>query len=390
MKPWRTPACAATSWMEPAPPFSLVRSCTIFSVSSRRAKQRDEINPYVAMGTSVSSLANRISYDFNLKGPSISLDTACSSSLVAVHLACRSLWSGDADMAIAAGVNVMLRPETSIILSKAGFLSPDQYCKAFDAAANGYVRGEGVGVVILKPLSKALADGDAIYACVLGTGVNQDGYLPEGFTVPNVMAQIALLKAVYAEARVDPLTVDFVEAHGTGTPVGDPIESFALGTVLGRGRSRGQCCLLGSVKTNLGHLEGAAGIAGFIKGTLVAHHGVVPPNLHLHNPNPAIDWEAEKLQVPTRSMPLPRGPSLDRGGEFVWGWWHQCSRRSTGVRRCQATKSQQIPSLQRPGRRQLASNGQRDRVHAKRRPPRLVTRTGSAACGLLEHRTAPA
>ena len=266
--------------------------------------QRDEINPYVAMGCAVSPLANRISYDFNLKGPSVSLDTACSSSLVAVHLACRSLWGGEADMAIAGGVNVMLRPESSIMLSKAGFLNPDQYCKAFDAAANGYVRGEGVGVVILKPLKKAIADGDAIYAWVRGSAVNQDGYLPEGFTVPNVFSQIALMEAVYAEAGVDPLTVDFVEAHGTGTSVGDPIESLALGAVLGRDRAEGQRCLIGSVKTNLGHLEGAAGIAGFIKGVLTAHHGIAPPNLHFHQPNPEIDWEHLKLEVPTRPTPL--------------------------------------------------------------------------------------
>src|SRR4051794_7048616 len=137
------------------------------------SEQRDEINPYVAMGTGMTSLANRISYDFNLKGPSVSLDTACSGSLVAIHLACRSLWGGEADLAIAGGVNLMLRPESSIALSRAGFLNPDQYCKAFDAAANGYVRSEGVGVVILKPLSKALADRDAIYAVVRGTAVNQ-------------------------------------------------------------------------------------------------------------------------------------------------------------------------------------------------------------------------
>lgn len=270
------------------------------------SEHRDEINPYVAMGTSVSSLANRISYDFNLKGLSVSLDTACSSSLVALHLACRSLWNGEADMAIAGGVNVMLRPESSIILSRAGFLNPDQYCKAFDAAANGYVRGEGVGVVFLKPLSQAIQDGDSIYACVVGSGANQDGYVPEGFTVPNAMAQISLLKSVYGEAKVDPLEVDFVEAHGTGTAVGDPIECTALGSILGRKRAADNRCLLGSVKTNLGHLEGAAGVAGFIKGTLVARHGVVPPNLHLNTPNPDIDWEREKLQVPTRPTPLGR------------------------------------------------------------------------------------
>jgi acyl transferase domain-containing protein/NADPH:quinone reductase-like Zn-dependent oxidoreductase/surfactin synthase thioesterase subunit/NADP-dependent 3-hydroxy acid dehydrogenase YdfG len=270
------------------------------------SEQRDEINPYVAMGTSLTSLANRISYDFNLKGPSVSLDTACSASLVAVHLACRSLWDGEADLAIAGGVNVMLRPESSIVLSKAGFLNPDQYCKAFDAAANGYVRGEGAGVVLFKPLAKAQADGDAIYAVVRGTAVNQDGYLPEGFTVPNVFSQIALLKAVYAEAGIDPLSVQFVEAHGTGTAVGDPIESLALGAVLGRDRAAGHRCLIGSMKTNLGHLEGAAGIAGFIKGALIAHHGIAPPNLHFHHPNPEIDFDDLKLEVPTRPTPLER------------------------------------------------------------------------------------
>lgn len=270
------------------------------------SEQRDEINPYVGMGTSMTALANRISYDFNLKGPSVSLDTACSASLVAVHLACRSIWGREADMAIAGGVNLMLRPESSIVLSKAGFLNPDQYCKAFDAAANGYVRGEGVGVVILKPLSKALADGDMIYALVRGTGVNQDGYLPEGFTVPNLFSQIALLQKVYADAGVNPLSVHFIEAHGTGTAVGDPIESLALGAVLGRERPAGQRCLIGSMKTNLGHLEGAAGIAGFIKGVLTAHHGIVAPNLHFHEPNPEIDFDDLKLEVPTRPTPLER------------------------------------------------------------------------------------
>ncbi len=271
------------------------------------SEQRDEINPYVAMGTSLTSLANRISYDFNLKGPSVTLDTACSGSLVAVHLACRSLWGGEADIAIAGGVNLMLRPEASIVLSKGGFLNPDQFCKAFDASANGYVRGEGAGIVILKPLSRAQADGDAIYAVVRATAVNQDGYMAEGFTVPNVFSQIALLKTVYAEAGIDPLSVDFVEAHGTGTVVGDPIEALALAAVLGRDRAPGQRSLLiGSVKTNLGHLEGAAGIAGFIKGVLTAHHGIVPPNLHFHEPNPAIPFEVMKLEVPTRPIQLDR------------------------------------------------------------------------------------
>ncbi|WP_068136335.1 type I polyketide synthase [Roseimaritima ulvae] len=268
-------------------------------------EQRDQINPYVSMGTSVCSLANRISYDFNLTGPSVSLDTACSASLTALHLACQSVWNGEADMAIAGGVNLMLRPEPSIMLSKSGFLNPDQACKAFDESANGYVRGEGVGVVILKPLSRAVADGDPIYACVRASAANQDGYLAEGFTVPNVESQTALLETVYAQAGIDPSHVDYVEAHGTGTPVGDPIETNALGTVLGASRSADQADLIiGSVKTNLGHLEGASGITGFIKGVLTAHHGVVPPNLHFNNPNPAIPWKQHRLQVVTEPTPL--------------------------------------------------------------------------------------
>ncbi len=279
------------------------------------SEQRDQINPYVSMGTSVCSLANRISYDFNLTGPSVSLDTACSASLTALHLACQSVWNGEAEMAIAGGVNLMLRPEPSIMLSKSGFLNPDQYCKAFDEAANGYVRGEGVGVVILKPLRSALAAGDLIYACVRASAANQDGYLPEGFTVPNVESQTALLKTVYAQAGIDPAEVDYVEAHGTGTPVGDPIETNALGSVLGSPRSPQQPNLIiGSVKTNLGHLEGASGIAGFIKGVLTAHHAVVPPNLHFHTPNPAIPWKQHRLQVATEPTPLqPRDHALTVG-----------------------------------------------------------------------------
>lgn len=269
------------------------------------AEHRDEISPYVAMGTSNTSLANRISYDFDLKGPSVSLDTACSASLTAVHLACQSIWRGESDMAVAGGVNLMLRPESSIMLSRGGFLNSDQSCKAFDEAANGYVRGEGCGVVILKPLARAVADGDLIYACVNSTAVNSDGFTQEGFTVPNVRSQIDLLKTAYSAAGIDPASVAYVEAHGTGTPVGDPVESQALGAVLGLPRTPEQPNLMiGSVKTNLGHMEGTAGIAGFIKGTLTARHGVAPPNLHFHDKNPAIPWEHYRLDVPTQTTSL--------------------------------------------------------------------------------------
>ena len=267
------------------------------------AEQRDEISPYVAMGTAVCSLANRVSYDFNLKGPSVTLDTACSASLTAIHLACRAVWDGDAEMALAGGVNLMLRPETSIMLSKSGFLNPDQYCKAFDEAANGYVRGEGVGMVLLKPLSLALADGDAVYACVRGTAINQDGYLSEGYTVPNVLSQIALLEDVYESTGIDPATVAYIEAHGTGTPVGDPVESRALGSVLGCPRAETQPDLLiGSVKTNLGHLEGASGVAGFIKGALTARNGVARRTCIFTNPTPRFPG----ITIACRSRPRRR------------------------------------------------------------------------------------
>ncbi len=348
------------------------------------SEQRDEINPYVAMGITVAALANRISYDFNLKGPSISVDTACSSSLVAVHLACRSLWGGEADMAIAGGVNVMLRPESSIMLSKAGFLNADQYCKAFDAAANGYVRGEGVGVVILKPLAKAQADGDAVYAVVRGTAVNQDGYLPEGFTVPNVSAQIALLKTVYAEAGVDPLTVHFVEAHGTGTAVGDPIECYALGAVLGRDRAPGHQCLLGSMKTNLGHLEGAAGIAGFIKGVLTASHGIAAPNLHYHKPNPAIDFDDLKLEVPTHPTPLERhGHPLTVGINSFGAGGTNAHVVLQEVSAAQGAQHRFPPKRHGADPRQGTAG---DAVHAERRPSRFAARFGAAARPVPEQR----
>jgi acyl transferase domain-containing protein/NADPH:quinone reductase-like Zn-dependent oxidoreductase/surfactin synthase thioesterase subunit len=272
----------------------------------------ENINPYVAMGTGLTSLANRISYVFNLKGPSVSLDTACSSSLVALHLACRSIWNGEAEMGIAGGVNLILRPESTILLSKAGFLNTDGYCKAFDASANGYVRAEGSGVVVLKPLSKALADGDRVYGVIRGTAVNQDGYVAEGFTVPSADAQISVLLSAYRDAGVEPGTVQYVEAHGPGTAVGDPIECKALGTIIGQARGEGSC-LVGSVKTNVGHLEGASGITGFLKGLLVARHGTVPPNLHFLTPNPAIDFAGLNLQVADRRYDLNRESAVRVG-----------------------------------------------------------------------------
>ncbi|OGE57109.1 hypothetical protein PENARI_c002G04917 [Penicillium arizonense] len=270
--------------------------------------QRDNISPHVAMGASGCSIANRVSHRLNIHGPSITLDTACSGSLVALHLACQSLWTQESEAALAGGVNVILRPETTILMSKAGFLSPDGSCKSFDAAANGYVRSEGVGMVFLKPLSRAIQNRDRIYALVRSSLVNQDGYTAEGFTVPSLMAQAALLHSVYAQSGIDPAKIRYVEAHGPGTSVGDPIEANALGKQLGQVRSEDEDSLwIGSAKGNFGHLEGAAGIVGFIKAALVTFYRKIPPQANYKSPNPGIDFQSLRLAVPTEMITLTPG-----------------------------------------------------------------------------------
>ncbi|AEI43015.1 polyketide synthase PksE [Paenibacillus mucilaginosus KNP414] len=265
---------------------------------------RHLVDSHTATGSMMTLLSNRLSYMFDLRGPSVSVDTACSSSLVAVHLACQSLWNGESEMALAGGVNVMIKPEYTIAESKAGMLSPDGRSKAFDASANGYVRGEGAGIVVLKPLARALADGDPVYACIRGTAVNQDGH-SSGLTVPRGEAQEALLLEAYAKAGITPDQIQYVEAHGTGTPVGDPIEANALGRILSRGRDAASPCYIGSVKTNFGHTEAAAGIAGLIKTALSLKHRLIPPHLHLQQPNPQIRFGEHLLQVPEAVTPWP-------------------------------------------------------------------------------------
>ncbi|MFN7984376.1 MAG: polyketide synthase, partial [Vicinamibacterales bacterium] len=225
------------------------------------AKGIDAIDAYLASGNANSVAAGRISYFLGLRGPALSIDTACSSSLVAVHLACQSLRSGESKVAIAAGVNVICTPETTITLSKAHMLAPDGRCKTFDDSADGFARGEGCGVLVLKPLSAALADGNRVLAVLRGTAVNQDGR-SGGLTVPNGPAQEAVIRAALADAGLSPADIDYVEAHGTGTSLGDPIEVRALNGALNVGRDNGIPLLIGSVKTNLGHLESAAGVAG--------------------------------------------------------------------------------------------------------------------------------
>lgn len=264
------------------------------------------INAYAGTGGSLGVAAGRLSYQLGLTGPSMIVDTACSSSLVTTHLACQSLRGRECDVALSAGVNLIYGPETFINFSKAHMLSPDGRCKTFDAAADGYARGEGGGLVVLKRLSDALRDGDKIWAVIRGSAVNQDG--PSGgLTVPNGPAQTRVIRQALEAGGVKPAQVGYVEAHGTGTALGDPIEIRALGSAYAPGRDSGRPLLVGSVKTNMGHLEAAAGIAGLIKTILVLKHGEVPPHLHLKQPSPYIPWSELPIRVPTALEPWPSG-----------------------------------------------------------------------------------
>jgi acyl transferase domain-containing protein/NADP-dependent 3-hydroxy acid dehydrogenase YdfG/acyl carrier protein len=263
-----------------------------------------EISTHSAAAGTLTMLSNRLSYIFDLRGPSVSLDTACSSSLVAVHQACQSIWANESDAALAGGVNVLLSPFPQVTMAKGRFLSRKGKCQAFSESADGYVRAEGAVVLLLKPLSAARRDGNTVHAVVLGSATNQDGRT-NGITVPNGDAQIEVMRSAYAQARVNPSEVGYVEAHGTGTPVGDPIEARAIGTVMGAGRS-GEPCRIGSIKTNVGHAEAAAGVAGVFKAVLCVKHGQVPPHLHLQTVNPAIDLDGLGLSIPTQTETLPR------------------------------------------------------------------------------------
>ncbi|MHC5598559.1 MAG: type I polyketide synthase [Nostoc sp.] len=258
-----------------------------------------EIDAYQATGNTHSVAAGRLSYILGLTGPSLAVDTACSSSLVAVHLACQSLRHQESDLAIAAGVNLLLSSEISINLSKARMLSPDGRCKTFDAKADGYVRSEGCGVIILKRLSDAIKDKDRILALIRGSAVNQDGR-SSGLTAPNGPAQQAVIRQALENGGVEAAEVSYLEAHGTGTSLGDPIEVGALQAVFGKNRPKDQPLTLGSLKTNIGHLESAAGIAGIIKVVLQMQHQEIAPHLHFQDPSPHINWENLPLIVPTQ------------------------------------------------------------------------------------------
>jgi phthiocerol/phenolphthiocerol synthesis type-I polyketide synthase B len=279
--------------------------------------RREEFDQYIPFGNASNFAAGRLSYFLGLQGPAVVVDTACSSSLVAIHLACQSLRRRESDNALAAGVNLLLRPENNIACSRAGMLAPDGLCKTFDAAADGYVRSEGCGVVVLKRLSDAQRDGDRIWALVRGSAVNQDG-ASSGQTVPNGPAQQALLRQALAASRLQPADIDYIEAHGTGTALGDPIELDALSQVFSD-RDGSAPLVLGSVKTNVGHMESAAGVGGFIKTALSLYHGYIPKHLNFERLTPHASVGASRFTIASEGLKWPSVERARRAGVSSFG-----------------------------------------------------------------------
>ncbi|GAA3130897.1 type I polyketide synthase [Streptomyces rectiviolaceus] len=307
----------------PAPSLAGTRTGVFVGISGNEyahltTADPESVGAWTPPGAALSIAANRLSYLLDLRGPSMAVDTACSSSLVAVHHAVRSLGAGESDLALAAGVNLLLSPAVTLGFQRAGALAADGRCKAFDASADGMVRGEGCGVVVLKRLADAERDGDRVLAVIEATAVNQDGR-SNGLTAPSAEAQRTLLEQCH---DTGPAAVDYVEAHGTGTALGDPIEAAALSAALGAGRGRAadQPLLIGSVKTNIGHLEAAAGIAGLIKTVLALHHDEIPPHLHFTAPGPHADLDALGLRVVTGPEPWPRYSGTARAGVSAFGF----------------------------------------------------------------------
>ncbi|HEU4326189.1 MAG TPA: SDR family NAD(P)-dependent oxidoreductase [Roseiflexaceae bacterium] len=273
----------------------------------------------VQLGNDKDHLATKVSFKLNLKGPSLAVQTACSTSLVAIHLACQNLLNGESDMALAGGVAVALPQKNGYLYREGMILSPDGHCRAFDSRARGTVGGSGAGAVVLKRLGQALADGDTVYAVVRGSAINNDGAVKIGYTAPSAEGQRAVIAEALAVADVDPDTVTLVEAHGTGTPLGDPIEVAALTQAFRRSTDRRGYCALGSVKTNVGHLDAAAGVCGFIKAVLALHHGVLPPSLHYETPNLQIDFASSPFFVNTAAAPWDTGDLPRRAGVSSFG-----------------------------------------------------------------------
>jgi len=280
----------------------------------------DKINAYHGTGLTLSIAANRLSYFLDLHGPSMAIETACSSSLSATHLACQSLLQGECDLALAGGVSLMISPDMTITFSQARMLSVEGRCKTFDAQANGYVRGEGCGVIVLKRLSDAVNNGDSIRALIPGSAINHDGF-SNGITAPNGLSQQQVIGQALKTARVAPHEISYIEAHGTGTPLGDPVEIRAIKSVFSPGRSQSNRCAIGSVKTNIGHLENAAGIAGIIKVVLSLQKEQLLPHLHLNQLNPYLEIEETPFFIPTESQPWlkSQNPRLAGVSGFSFG-----------------------------------------------------------------------
>ena len=275
----------------------------------RQVADLDGLDFYLTLGAQVrAAFSGRLAYAFDLRGPTVTVDTACSSSLAAVHLACQSLRAGECGAALAGGANLILTPYEYVTYGQAGSLSPRGRCAFADGSADGFVRSEAVGVVLLKPLAAALAAGDRVRAVIMGSAVGNDGFTGSGMATPTVDGQVSVLRAAYAQAGVDPRDVAYVEAHGTGTPVGDRTELTALSQVLGPRAVNAPRCLVGSAKANVGHSEAAAGIVGLIKTVLCLEHQAVPPTPLPTGRTPAIDWASAPLRVSTDTAPLPDGP----------------------------------------------------------------------------------
>ena len=277
------------------------------------------IEAWTGIGAATCAVANRISHSFDLRGPSVAVDTACSASLVALHLASQSLRNGECDVAIVGGVNLVVTPGQTLTLGAAGALAPDGRSKAFDAAADGYGRGEGCGVVVLRRLSSAQRDGDPVLALVRGSSVKQDGRT-NGIMAPSGQAQAHVMQRACAHAGIDPATVDFVEAHGTGTRLGDPMEAEALAAVYGSARPDDAPCLIGSVKSNIGHLEGAAGVASVIKTVLALRRAEIPRTPLMTELNPEIPWNTSGIRLATEHTPWPAGAGPRRAGVSGFGY----------------------------------------------------------------------
>ncbi len=292
---------------------------TAFDYGHLQLSDRESISAHTVTGSVHCILANRLSFLFDLQGPSLALDTACSSSLVAIHLACQGLRERETELAVAGGVNLILSPEIAVSLSKWGMMAADGRCKTFDARADGFVRAEGCGIVVLKRLADALADGDAIHAVVRGSAVNQDGR-SSALTAPNGLAQQAVIRAALEQAGLAPDQISYVEAHGTGTVLGDPIEVEALAEVYGRPRDDGQPLVVGAVKTNIGHLEAAAGVAGLIKVILSLKHGQIPQNLHFERLNPHITLGGTRLVFPSTPLAWAAGQLRRIAGVSSFGF----------------------------------------------------------------------